>query len=509
MLPVLEDFKLAPFKMRKSFFFASLLATILLSAPFSLAKGRYAPGDWVSYTNLRFVTSIAQDFRYIYFGTTGGVMRYNKFSEYWEEPWTESDGLISNRVMQVAYDPRYDQVWFQTSRGPCYYQPTFQEWFYGGVFPDSLVQTGREKIELPHFFMEFGYNFFRDGGYIEDQLLRKYPIRVYLKDDWDNIWMGTSGLGVAVGNTRSLQLKLFRYGLSESNVKTIFYDQDKNEMWLGGVGSFSPSRGITKYNPGNKSWEYFEAFYTPNLQTNEINLIQGDNQNIWLGTPEGLIRYDKKKQSFKTYNSFSGLLDDNILSLKPDGRFLWIGTRYGVNLHDSKKDSLIAVNDGLPQRPYIYSIESDSQWVWVGTRVGVYRLTKGEATWYKFTTPEGMIGGRVNCITRFGDEIWFGSDLGILSYNLKTEARFIYHNHTEMPGDEPQQIAVTQKVLWVATSGGALKMDRSSGVWRVFTTADGLLDDNIQALWLDGDYVWFGTPKGLTRFYWNSPSRID
>ncbi|OGC78154.1 MAG: hypothetical protein A2145_06455 [candidate division Zixibacteria bacterium RBG_16_40_9] len=495
--------------MRKTYLFFFLLILFLYQTSVSFSKGRYAPGDWVSYTNLKFVTCIAQDFRNIYFATAGGVLRYSKFSQEWEEPWTESDGLISNRVNQIAYDPGYDRIWFQTSRGACYYQPTFQEWYYGGTFPDSLVQTGTGKVDLPHFFTEFGYNFFKDAGYIEDQLLRKYPIRVYLKDDWDNVWMGTGGLGVAVGNLRSLQLQIIRFGLAENNVKTIFYDKEGNQLWLGGLGTFSPSRGITKYNLKNKTWEYYEAFYTQNLQTNEVNLIQGDNQFIWFGTPEGLIKYDKKKQTWQNYNSFAGLLDDNILALKPDGRFLWIGTRFGVNLYDSKKDSLIALNEGLPQRPYIYTIETDSNWVWVGTRTGVYRLTKGEAIWHKFTTPDGLIAGRINCITRFENEIWFGSDLGVLAYNLKTDTRTLYQSHTKIPGDEPRQIVLNKKVVWVASPDGALKLDRSTDNWRVFTTADGLLDDNVQALFLDGDYIWFGTPKGLTKFYWNSSRRID
>src|SRR3990170_973220 len=159
--------------MRKTYLFFFLLILFLYQTSVSFSKGRYAPGDWVSYTNLKFVTCIAQDFRNIYFATTGGVLRYNKFSQEWEEPWTESDGLISNRVNQIAYDPGYDRIWFQTSRGACYYQPTFQEWYYGGTFPDSLVQTGTGKVDLPHFFTEFGYNFFKDAGYIEDQLLRK------------------------------------------------------------------------------------------------------------------------------------------------------------------------------------------------------------------------------------------------------------------------------------------------------------------------------------------------
>ena len=38
---------------------------------------------------------------------------------------------------------------------------------------------------------------------------------------------------------------------------------------------------------------------------------------------------------------------------------------------------------------------------------------------------------------------------------------------------------------------------------------DGFLENHIQDLLLEGDYIYFGTQRGATRFYWNSPYRID
>jgi len=38
---------------------------------------------------------------------------------------------------------------------------------------------------------------------------------------------------------------------------------------------------------------------------------------------------------------------------------------------------------------------------------------------------------------------------------------------------------------------------------------DGLLDNLVQDLVLDGDYIWFGTPEGVTRFFWNNPRYRD
>jgi ligand-binding sensor domain-containing protein len=62
---------------------------------------------------------------------------------------------------------------------------------------------------------------------------------------------------------------------------------------------------------------------------------------------------------------------------------------------------------------------------------------------------------------------------------------------------------------WVATDNGVLKFDKARNRWVHFTTEDGLLSNYVNCIMLDGDYVWFGTPEGVTRFYWNAPYRID
>jgi len=71
------------------------------------------------------------------------------------------------------------------------------------------------------------------------------------------------------------------------------------------------------------------------------------------------------------------------------------------------------------------------------------------------------------------------------------------------------RIRATPSAVWAGTDQGVLKFDRERQRWVHFTTADGLPDNRVRAIHPDGDYIWFGTAAGLTRFYWNSPFRID
>jgi hypothetical protein len=50
---------------------------------------------------------------------------------------------------------------------------------------------------------------------------------------------------------------------------------------------------------------------------------------------------------------------------------------------------------------------------------------------------------------------------------------------------------------------------RGKRTWRLYTRQDGLLHDFVYDMEIDGDYIWFGTEGGVTRFLWNNPVRID
>ena len=64
----------------------------------------YRPGDWLSYGVTRYVTSVATGTQEVYFGTTGGITRYDLFHDRWNAPITVSDGLAANQITVVAFD---------------------------------------------------------------------------------------------------------------------------------------------------------------------------------------------------------------------------------------------------------------------------------------------------------------------------------------------------------------------------------------------------------------------
>ena len=72
-----------------------IIFTLLASVNYT---GNFEEGDWVTYVNFRFITSAATDQSIVYFGTTGGVIRYDKFTGEWLQPLTVTDGIPNSRI---------------------------------------------------------------------------------------------------------------------------------------------------------------------------------------------------------------------------------------------------------------------------------------------------------------------------------------------------------------------------------------------------------------------------
>jgi len=99
--------------------------------------------------------------------------------------------------------------------------------------------------------------------------------------------------------------------------------------------------------------------------------------------------------------------------------------------------------------------------------------------------------------------------MGILGYNPVTNERMVYQNKINFPEANVIKLVCNKRYVWVATKNGVLRLDKKFQTWTKYTTYDGLLDNFVQDLVLDGDYIWFGTPQGVTRFYWNNPRLRD
>ncbi|MBN2519446.1 MAG: response regulator, partial [Bacteroidales bacterium] len=202
-------------------------------------------------------------------------------------------------------------------------------------------------------------------------------------DSQSLLWVGTIGDGINVYNTNNQTVHNYPYniddpdGISSHRINCITVDKDNN-IWIGtqnGLNLFSDKINRFKHF-------YHEQGNPESLSNNHIICLIIDREgNLWIGTKDGSINKLIKKDNsflFKRYNinTEEGSLSNNsILSLCTDKKNnLWIGTEngglYQMNIITNNL-KVFRVKEG-----YLFSLNSNSIWslyndyegrLWIGT----------------------------------------------------------------------------------------------------------------------------------------------
>ncbi|GAB4377259.1 MAG: hypothetical protein Kow0042_24720 [Calditrichia bacterium] len=491
---------------------------------------RYALDDWLSYMQTNHVNSIAVGTNYIYFGTLdGGILRYQLFQNYWDYPFTTSNGLPSNRVLTVAYDQGTGYLWAITESDnridTCIFKPAEQEWlcqaeadYWPYTFPG--VPTGpdtgigynvfypREKIyQLPSYFADGGYTLTGDW-IILDEHFDEFPVTGFLRDNWERMWFVIEGLGMGIGNTMSQRLKVVPLGLTEISPRTLQYQYD--DLWIAGEPRQGREiKGIVRWRDDDGGWEYYQARWIANLPSDNVADIEVTGDSVWFATDWGVSLFNIAKNEWKNFSVREGLFNQVVQDLQVCGSKLYIGTIQGLNVLDLSSGLIKRIKDKPIHLATIYQLACQQDTVWAATNRGILRFRSPSQGWEAVPIRAAIQDLPTLSVEVFEDEVWFTSPGGVFWYNTRADKWESFPQiGMELQGPF-SDLAVNAVSVWVSTPEGLLKFDRERHYWRLFTVEDGLLDNECHRLLLDGDFIWVANRSGITQFYWNNPHRID
>ncbi len=482
------------------------------SAPHAQEDGvrdhRYYPGDWAALTSMRYVSSVAVTDDILYFGTRGGIARYDRFENQWMTPLTVSNGLLDNEILALAYDRVRDELYAELPSATMSYQRIAREWNIASEFPSELVQHFKD-IDLGEYYLPFGYNIV-NRRFIETLDRQTYEIVGAIEDDRGRTWVATWGHFLWMIEPGSFNAVPDRYGLFHDAVNAMHIDSVG--MVFGGPVSLTGESGLTVHNERDNSWRYFQSRFIPMFDSDIVFDIDArvNGDTIFLATERGVVLYERGARRFTTYGKHNGLIDEVVLSVCLDGDILWIGTETGIDGLYLPNDSLFHATTSDIQDARIYDIEVTGNIVWIGTDFGLYRLAKPTPVWRRYAADTGPLAGYVQALTPYGDKLYAGSDRGLAVidvYGVKPIDQ--YESPSKLPYGEIYDIAVTDSIVWVATRAGLLRFVPETLERRLIDESDGLLDQIVEQIIVDGDYLWLATYQGVNRFRWNNPFRID
>ena len=193
-----------------------------------------------------------------------------------------------------------------------------------------------------------------------------------------SLWVGSKQNGLTRIQNGSSKF----YSAARDSARTLIDDHinalccDKaGNLWIATNG------GLQVYNPKMNS---FSAYTRENgmLNTNNItSLFYGKNNNMLIGTSEGLIilNLSTREKKVLTGNSSNIVTFTNnyITQVYEDSRgLIWIGTREGLNILNLVNDELshLTEKDGLCNNSICGIAEDKNHNVWVSTSNGISRV---------------------------------------------------------------------------------------------------------------------------------------
>jgi signal transduction histidine kinase/ligand-binding sensor domain-containing protein len=369
-------------------------------------------------------------------------------------------------------------------------------------------------------------NYKRDAN--QKNSLNHNFVTAFAEDDEGKIWIATFGGGLDMFSPKEEHFTHHRFThqtnlISSNFLLTLLFDQNKI-LWVG-----TDVKGICKLDKNSLHFQHFQnnPFDENSPADSQIwTLIEGENGDVWLGTDKGLDRFDRLNNRYEHFkfinkNSLKDSLSETQLYNKiraiyeENEQNLWIGSENGLILFDKNGKKFIDCYLNTKSVDKINSnrirrvLKENADTLWVATLNSLYLFNKKTKSFsqnfrgidfskYQFTFWDIHLDKKGN--------LWFGTDNGLLKLNKKT-LEVTHYQHEE--GKVKNQLSFNavhnifedeNGIFWLTVYGGGVnKFDPSSQEFTAYRQIDGWLPTDGCACALKDDLgkLWVSTVNGF------------
>jgi len=276
------------------------------------------------------------------------------------------------------------------------------------------------------------------------------------------------------------QAWLTENGLPQNTVQAIVQTQD-GYLWIG------TQEGLARFDGLN--FTVFDKENTPAFKSNDIRFLVEDRQGrLWISTSYGLVC--RHNGEFKSFTVNEGLPDNSIGPVVEDtsGK-IWIGTAGGLTRFENGNFKTFTAEQGLSRNVIQTLCARADGSVLVGTSAGIQSLRDDHFSSFKL--PDYVSLANITAIAETEDRgLWFGTLDGLVRVVGSGSAPLTLSNN------RVSALRVDRAdTLWVATPSGVVRV--VNGATETLTTAEGLSSNLVLSIYEDREgSIWIGTEAG-------------
>jgi ligand-binding sensor domain-containing protein/class 3 adenylate cyclase/predicted metal-dependent HD superfamily phosphohydrolase len=292
-------------------------------------------------------------------------------------------------------------------------------------------------------------------------------------------------------------------GLSQSSVTCILQD-NLHSFWIG------TQDGLNRYD--GRSFEIFTSGETPGLESEYIRCAEKDSEgNIWFGTNNGLTKYDISKEEFSTYSPQQNIIFQiEDISVGNKGH-IWITTaEHGLYEFSEKNKKFKSLINIVPSKKTTNVSVLNSGDLIVSTNdQGIFICDDQLMQSRKIKLiGKGGITPHVNKIRLLEEsKVLLATNQGVYELNIKTKSS---QKKFKDLGSSFENLNVTDvyntEVGWIiATNGNGLlvvdKNNQHSQYTEDIFQKNALLFNELNTIYNDNaGTIWIGSQRGLSSF---------